>query len=130
MNTLQENILNQTNKKGSQSKKFVFASASILCLMLVWLTSVIVVYAKPEVANSVVSLAGSIVPILGTVAVTLVGGQAYYEGKAMTTITQTTQTTIEDKHEVKEEIVHIIHEGEPGAPITRPFSQNATYQHS
>ena len=130
MNTLQQNILAQTQKKGRQSKKFVFASASVFCLMLVWAVSVSVTYLKPEIATSVVSLAGSVLPILGTIAVTLIGGQAYYEGKAMTTITEATQTTNENKRVVLEETVHIIQQGDPDAPLVRPFSQNATSLHS
>ena len=72
---------NSRDKKPFQSKKFIAMTIGLSLVFIFFISSLIVMLYKPEVASSIVSLTTTSIGVVGTIISVYAGGQAAVDWK-------------------------------------------------
>lgn len=81
MDSTGQALVQQLQTKGGCSKKFRMTIIGLVCVMFIFLLSIIAMVLKPEIAPSISPFASVIVPSIAGFVAVYTGSQAYSDGK-------------------------------------------------
>lgn len=126
---IQQKIYDKANKPMTESKKWLAAMVSVVCVMLVYFSGVTLIsMGNHDVASYIVSLGTTSITFLGMVFSSLILGVSAVDWKSMQSSSEIHQSDAKSYTEDKNLTVdinyteHVIEEGSEGAPEIKPYA--------
>jgi protein-S-isoprenylcysteine O-methyltransferase Ste14 len=131
VNTIQNKIYSKANRPLKESKKWLGAIIAVICVMLVYFSSVaILAFGSPNISEHIVSLSNVTITFLGMVFSSLILGVSAVDWKSMQTISSIHNTEVENRsytEKVEHDIMiqykeDVTTEDDADAPAIKPYT--------